>query len=213
MDAKNYIKTHRADFADKRIKLTGDNPYKMFENWLEEAIESKVLNPYAFSLATNGVDGFPSLRVLFLRGMKENGLIFYTNYNSLKGIEIEKDSKVVMNFFWDELDRQVRIKGVVKKLPEQESDDYFASRPRASQIGAWSSLQSSEMESYATVEQRVKEFEKKFKDQEVPRPKHWGGYVVTPVYFEFWQGRPSRLHERVIFELIEKDWDIKRLYP
>ena len=212
-DVKNYIENHRKDF--EKGTLTKENivkhPFDFFKQWLDDAIDQKVREPYAFHLATS-VDGIPQNRVLYLRGLKDTGYIFYTNYDGNKGKELAQNPNVSMNFFWAELERQVRITGTAQKVDEKTSDEYFASRPRKSQLGAWASRQSRELEDYSLLEERLEAFDKKFKDN-VPRPPHWGGYIVTPKSFEFWQGRPSRLHDRFLYEQKNDEWVIKRLNP
>lgn len=213
-DPKEYIENHRVDFNKGVLSEENitKNPFHFFEEWMNDAINQKVREPYAFNLATSA-NGIPQNRILYLRGMEPNGYIFYTNYHGSKGNEIEQNPNVCLNFFWAELERQVRITGTAKKVDEAVSDEYFASRPRESQLGAWASHQSKELVDYNALEERLKELENLYKDKPVPRPPHWGGYFVTPASFEFWQGRPSRLHDRFLFELSNQSWNIKRLNP
>lgn len=191
-----------------------EDPFDQFEQWLEEA-KKKDPNEYnAMNLATVGDHGFPNQRIVLLRDLSREGFTFYTNYNSMKGTEIGNDPKVSMNFFWKELERQVRVHGEARKLPAKASDAYFASRPRENQIGAWVSDQSTVISSRDELEQRLKEIEAKYEGKEVDRPPYWGGYQVFPIYFEFWQGRPGRLHDRISYR-VDADgiWFQERLAP
>ena len=190
----------------------GANPYELFNAWTEEAVANEELEANAFVLSTVSKDGQPSSRILYLKDILEEKLVMYTNYSSLKGQEIENNGKVNMLFFWPKSSRQIRVQGICSKVPVEISDAYFASRPRGSQIGAWASNQSDILTDRETLEQRVADFEEKFPN-EVPRPEHWGGYWVLPTKFEFWQGRPSRLHDRIVFTGEGTDWKIERLNP
>jgi pyridoxamine 5'-phosphate oxidase len=210
-------------FADLRKEYTrasldftnvNKNPVLQFEKWFDEAINSNALEPSAMTLATISENGKPSGRIVLLKGIKENQFYFYTNYQSQKGQELEKNPACALTFFWPELERQVRISGFAQRTSIDDSDKYFQSRPRSSQLGAWASPQSIVIKDREILEQRVKELEQKFKDDKVvPRPKQWGGYAVTPFEIEFWQGRPSRLHDRLLYTLIDKEWKINRLAP
>lgn len=190
------------------------NPISQFNSWFQEAVEAKVNEPNAMSLGT-AVDGQPSVRIVLLKGVDEKGFSFFTNYQSAKGEELRQNPKAALTFFWAELERQVRIEGVVEKLPEAESDTYFNSRPKGSRVGAWSSPQSQVIPDREVLEERVQEYSQKFEDTEnVPRPDFWGGYVLSPTMVEFWQGRPSRLHDRIRYRLSENNsWTIERLAP
>lgn len=216
-DLRNYINSIRRDFADKPLEETGlsDNPYQVFEEWFEQAVQSQILDPYAMIIATSGNDLQPTLRTVYMRDISEKGLIFYTNYNSKKGANLAENDKIAAIFLWVELERQIRIEGVAKKVSAEKSDEYFSSRPRESCIGAWASNQSDVIESRKELEEKIKFYEEKFKDLEkIPRPDFWGGYIIEPVAFEFWQGRPSRLHDRIRFEWNENNsWIKKRLSP
>jgi len=151
--------------------------------------------------------------VVYLRNISDEGMVFYTNYNSQKGKNISASNKIAITFFWVELERQIRIEGTVKKVSEELSDKYFAARPRESQLGAWASNQSETIKNRAELEENLKHFTEKFKGVDVPRPPHWGGYIVEPTKFEFWQGRPSRLHDRLIYTKNNNEWVISRIAP
>jgi pyridoxamine 5'-phosphate oxidase len=191
-----------------------DAPASLFENWLKEAISRQNPEPYAFTLLTLGKDGFPSGRIVYLRALEEEGeLVFFTNYGSLKGREIASDERVGAHFFWPNSERQVRVWGLASPVSEEFSDAYFASRPRESQIGAWTSQQSAELSGRDELEAAFQEFVARFEGKEIPRPDFWGGYEIIPVKYEFWQGRANRLHDRIVYNKSGKDWNIKRLYP
>jgi pyridoxamine 5'-phosphate oxidase len=190
-----------------------ENPIKQFDMWFKEALDVQILEPNAMTISTVS-DGKPHARIVLLKGYDENGFTFYTNYNSNKGKEVTETPFVSLTFFWGDLERQVRIEGSIKKVSEVESDDYYHSRPRGSQIGAWVSNQSSVIAGRAVIEQRLVELENEFKGEEIiPRPTHWGGYCVNPERIEFWQGRPNRLHDRILFTKFGDDWKIERLSP
>ena len=189
------------------------NPILAFQKWFDEACEKNESEPNAFCLSTvNESSKSPSSRIVYLKDLRNDELVFYTNYNSDKGQQIDKNPNVSMLFFWSRLQRQVRIQGVLSKIPEKESDAYFNSRPRSSQIGAWASQQSMILSGPKELEDRVKEIESKYPDW-VPRPEFWGGYALRPNYFEFWQGRPSRLHDRVCFDIQNGKWTSIRKNP
>jgi pyridoxamine 5'-phosphate oxidase len=190
------------------------NPLKQFETWWQQAIESKIEEPNAMTLATCTASGKPSARIVLLKGITENGFIFFTNYTSRKGKEIEENPFVSLLFFWKEMERQVRIEGSIKKVSAAESDDYFCSRPRASRIGAWCSPQSTVIENREFLQNNVEKYNTQFGSENIPRPDFWGGYLVEPNRIEFWQGRPGRLHDRLQYSLTEnKLWNIERLAP
>lgn len=191
-----------------------ENPVHQFKVWLQEAIDSQVEEPTAMVLSTVDAQGKPSARVVLLKGVDEQGFSFYTNYASRKGQELEQNPHASLTFFWAGLERQVRVEGKVEKVADEESEKYFHSRPKGSQIGAWASPQSQVIEAREVLEQREKELSARYADVElVPRPKHWGGYRLVPQYLEFWQGRPSRLHDRIVYEMEGNNWLIKRLAP
>lgn len=191
------------------------NPFALFDAWFKAATKSGLFLPEAMTLATASPEGKPSARAVLLKQADESGFVFYTNYGSRKAGELESNPHASLLFHWPILQRQVRVEGRVERVSREESSEYYHSRPRGSQIGAWASKQSSELDARATLEGRVKEFEEKFGEGEVPLPDHWGGYRVIPSRIEFWQGRPFRLHDRIIFERPDEgsDWAIHRLYP
>ncbi|MCF2506053.1 pyridoxamine 5'-phosphate oxidase [Dyadobacter sp. CY107] len=189
------------------------NPFTQFKLWFDDVLSAEIIEPNAMLLSTV-LNGRPSARVVLLKDLDQTGFTFFTNYESKKAREMESDPFVAITFFWKELERQVRIEGKIEKTTAQESSEYFAVRPRASQIGAWASAQSQHLENRAELEERTRLLEEKFEGAEVPRPLHWGGYRVIPNYFEFWQGRRSRLHDRLVYEKTDEgSWQIERLYP
>lgn len=207
----------REDYAMSNLNEgeVDPNPFRQFIIWFDQAREANVMEPNAMVLSTINGEGFPSSRIVLLKDIKSDGLSFFTNYDSQKGQDMLDNNKVSLLFFWAELQRQVRIEGVVEKLPVADSDEYFASRPRGSQIGAWSSPQSRIIDDRNVLEAQVAETDLRFAaDNNVPRPDFWGGYLVKPIRFEFWQGRSSRLHDRILFS--REDglvWKINRLAP
>lgn len=190
-----------------------EHPIKQFKKWFDEAIISEVHEPNGMIVSTINSNSRPSSRVVLLKGIDDLGLVFFTNYNSQKGQDMLFNPFVALNFWWIELERQVRIEGKIEKTSEIESEEYFKSRPRGSQIGAWVSEQSHIIESREVLEARQAQLEEKYKDQEIPRPPHWGGYRVVPDLFEFWQGRASRLHDRLQYKLENGIWTLERLSP
>jgi pyridoxamine 5'-phosphate oxidase len=189
------------------------NPIDQFTTWWNEALASNIDEVNAMTLATADANGRPSARIVLLKGISENGFEFFTNYESSKGKEMAANNKVALVFFWKELERQIRIEGAVSKLSEAESDKYFLSRPLESRIGAWSSPQSSIIENRAVLDENVLQTKAIFEGKEIPRPPFWGGYIVKPECIEFWQGRSSRLHDRIAYSLENDIWSIKRLAP
>ncbi|KAA9325815.1 pyridoxamine 5'-phosphate oxidase [Hymenobacter busanensis] len=188
---------------------------RQFRRWLDEALQAQLDEPTAMTVATVGPDGQPSARIVLLKGLPDDaGFLFYTNYDSRKGQEMATTPKAALTFFWPGLERQVRVEGTVEKAPEAQSTEYFQSRPRSSQVGAWASPQSQPIASREVLEQREAEIEQRFAGQDpLPRPPHWGGYVVRPHRIEFWQGRPSRLHDRLLYEKTATGWQRSRLAP
>ncbi len=206
----------RVDYTLKSFdeKDLQKNPYDQFKLWFDEALKAEVLEPNAMTLATIGIDHYPSARIVLLKGIESNGFKFFTNFDSNKGVQLEKNNKVALVFFWPELQRQVRIVGNCFKIADEQSDLYFNSRPFGSRIGAHASPQSQVIESRLLLEERVKKMEELFAKEPLLRPSNWGGYIVIPKSFEFWQGRSSRLHDRFMFELKQNNtWQIDRLAP
>lgn len=207
----------RRDYASHTLDMkdVDKDPIQQFKRWFEEALKSEVLEPNAFVLSTVNANGHPRARVVLLKGFDASGFVFFTNYNSQKGGELAANPNASMVFNWLELHRQVRIEGFAEKVSENESTEYFQSRPRGSQIGAWASPQSSVIASRQVIENNVEELEKEYQNQEVlPRPAHWGGFLIRPSLIEFWQGRPSRLHDRIQFTRLEQgNWSMERLAP
>ena len=196
------------------VTLVDKNPIRQFEKWFEEALKSEIAEPTAMNLATVTASGRPSSRIVLLKGIDQNQFIFYTNYYSQKGVELEANPSCALNFFWPDLERQIRIEGMATRLPPEISDEYFRSRPRGSQIGAWASPQSTIIKDRKILEDRVKEIEKRFEgNQYLPRPNQWGGFAVEPFEIEFWQGRSSRLHDRLAYTKVDEEWLINRLAP
>jgi len=190
------------------------NPIIQFKKWWDETLNSEIIEPNAMTLATASQDGLPSARIVLLKGFGENGFVFFTNYDSYKGRQLTENPKACLVFFWKEIERQVRITGLVSKISAKESDEYFDTRPESSRIGAWVSPQSQVIESREWLDQQFNNLVSKMKGSEIQRPPYWGGYIVNPVMIEFWQGRPGRLHDRIQYS-IEEDgrWKIERLAP
>lgn len=212
-DFLEELRNDHRDFDLGKIEdVFGNNPFDVFNQWMKNAVDSNCIEANACVVST--VDNFeqPSGRIVYLKELSEGEFIFYTNYHSHKGEDIAHNNKISMLFFWPTLQQQIRIDGTCEKVAESVSDAYFQSRPRGSKIGAWASLQSQPLESRAELEKRFHELAEKYPN-EVPRPPHWGGYAITPHRIEFWQGRPSRLHDRVVFERNGNDWKIVRLNP
>ncbi|HEX6333762.1 MAG TPA: pyridoxamine 5'-phosphate oxidase [Flavisolibacter sp.] len=190
------------------------HPIQQFTTWWKQALDAQIVEPNAMTLATASSDGMPSARVVLLKGYDENGFVFYTNYKSYKSVQLDDNPKACLLFYWKEVERQVRITGLVTKTTERESDVYFSSRPVGSQIGAWTSPQSQVIESRSWLDNHYLEVAERFREKQVQRPPFWGGYVIQPVVMEFWQGRPSRLHDRIQYTLEEGGtWKIERLAP
>lgn len=213
---RQLVTVIRNEYISQGIDVTdmASNPIDQFERWIKAAIKNKASLPNAMHLATSGPDGKPSGRMMLLRGFDERGFVFFTNYHSRKGNELENNSFASMTFFWSELFRQVRIEGKVWKLPSDESDKYFQNRTRKSQISAVVSDQSKTLESRNYLEKKVDEMEKVLRGRPVQRPAGWGGYCLSPESIEFWQGRRHRLHDRIKYTLVKNDlWEIRRLYP
>ncbi|GAB2536839.1 pyridoxamine 5'-phosphate oxidase [Rufibacter soli] len=197
------------------VEAVSPDPFQQFGTWMQEALSAKVEEPTAFTLSTCSAQGKPSARVVLLKALESEGFVFYTNYESRKGQQLLENPFAALTFFWPALERQVRVEGTVERVSAQASDDYFHSRPRGSQIGAWSSPQSQPIQDRQVLDILAKEYEAKFADQEVvPRPPHWGGYLVRPLKVEFWQGRQNRLHDRLLYKQQEGgNWHLQRLAP
>ena len=197
--------------------LTGDamadDPFELFDAWFAEAKVAEINDPEAMALATSTPDGHPSVRIVLLKGHGPQGFDFYTNLDSRKGAELDADPRAALLFHWKSLRRQVRVEGPVELLPAEESDMYFASRGRDSQIGAWASDQSRPLQSREAFERRCEEVRRRYEGREVPRPERWGGFRLRPETFEFWSDRPHRLHERRLFTRTFSGWDEGLLYP
>ncbi len=190
------------------------NPVIQFKQWFDQALAAQLTEPNAMTIATATPDGKPSARMVLLKDFDERGFVFFTNYNSHKGQELAKNPQAYLVFWWAELERQVRISGLVEKVSATESDTYFHSRPVNSQLGAWASNQSEVIETREALEQKLHELQLKYQNQEIPRPPHWGGLRVIPTEIEFWQGRSSRLHDRLLYtRLNDGSWKIQRLSP
>jgi pyridoxamine 5'-phosphate oxidase len=190
------------------------NPFRQFARWFDEAKQRQPQLPEAMTVSTCGADGGVSSRMALLKGFDDHGFVFFTNYNSRKGRQLSENARISLCFYWAVLDRQVRVEGVAVKTTAEESDAYFASRPRGSQLGAWASSQSSVIAGRGDLDARFAELEASYRERQIPRPPHWGGYRVIPVEIEFWQGRSDRLHDRFVYRLREpKDWIIERLSP
>jgi pyridoxamine 5'-phosphate oxidase len=190
------------------------DPFRQFRAWLEEALAGGLPEPNAMILATVSADGQPSARTVLLRGFDDAGFVFYTNYDSRKGRELAENPRAALVFYWPELQRQVRVEGPVEFVAPEQSDHYFRTRPRDSQLGAWASPQSAVLANRGVLEERFQEVEKLYEGRDVPRPPNWGGYRVRPAVLEFWQGRPGRLHDRLCYRRLPSgSWQIERLSP
>jgi len=211
------LSQHRKFYNKHKLseKDLPNNPFELFKKWFEEVEQADGLEEAnAMTVSTLDTDGFPRGRVVLLKYFNETGFTFFTNYNSQKGKAIIENPHVCLSFFWPNLERQVIIKGLAEKTTEKQSDAYFNSRPRKSRLGALVSDQSKPVKSRAVLEEKLKDLEQEYKGKDVPRPKHWGGFMVKPIEIEFWQGRESRLHDRMRFKLEKKNtWTIDRLQP
>lgn len=211
----NDISQIRRDYSGQYLneKEVGNDPIKFFQKWFEEAEQADVLDATAFNLSTIGRDGFPDGRIVLLKGIEDNKFVFYTNFKSKKGQDLEDAPKASMTFYYKELDRQIRIQGTITKHAEAASDEYFSSRPIKSRIGAWISAQSQVIPSRVFLMRKFAEFSLKNVGKQVKRPDFWGGYALSPLRIEFWQGRPSRLHDRIRFRMENGEWVAERLSP
>jgi len=212
-DLSNYRRNYQK--IELSMKDISENPMELFQKWFFEVEKfGGDSETNAMTIATIGADGFPKSRAVLLKKYTWEGFIFYTNYNSEKGKAIENNPNVCLSFLWNNIERQVIIKGVAEKISENLSDGYFESRPDGSKLGAWASDQSEPVPSRKYLDDRLASFEKQFKNKEITRPKNWGGFIVKPISLEFWQGRPNRMHDRIRYTLQENyDWKIERLAP
>ena len=211
MDLKNLRLNYKKSSID--FKNLENNPISFFLKWLDDALKVNKKEANACVLSTVSVENKPSSRVVLLKSVNEKGFTFFTNYKSNKSLDIQNNPNVTLNFYWAELERQVRITGVAKQISPKDSDEYFKNRPRESQMGAWLSHQSTSIDLYYNFIDNLNKLESKFKGKDVDRPLHWGGYCINASKIEFWQGRPSRLHDRLIYEFDENVWNKKRLAP
>jgi pyridoxamine 5'-phosphate oxidase len=217
MNSSSSLADIRKEYTLQELNFvnTADDPFAQFRQWFDEALQSKLPEPNAMHLCTVSADGRPSGRIVLLKGLDAEGFVFYTNYESRKGKEMARNTWVSLTFFWPELERQVRIEGKVSFTSEKQSDEYYHSRPRGSQLGAWASPQSQVIPNRAVLKENLTSLEEEFKAlPEIPRPPHWGGYAVIPEAIEFWQGRPSRLHDRIKYvKQADGSWQKQRLAP
>ncbi len=212
---ENEFSDIRNDYGDKGLieSELPSEPIRLTNNWLNEAIKEGLYEPTAITLSTIDSGGFPSLRIVLLKDIQKGKLIFFSNYDSAKAMELDLNPNASLLFFWPQSHRQIRIKGKVEKLSSEESDEYFKQRPEESKLGAWASPQSEVIKDRSFLELNYKKFEKKFNKKIIPRPEFWGGYIFDPLNFEFWQGRSKRLHDRLVYSKKEGDWTIRRLAP
>jgi pyridoxamine 5'-phosphate oxidase len=213
---KKTIQNLRQDYRSASLNEddVDQNPYQQFEKWFQEALNAKVVEPNAMTLATSNVSGVPSARVVLLKEFTDEGFVFYTNYNSKKGREIAESPYVALVFFWPDLERQVRIEGVVERVSDEESTAYFKSRPKGSQLGALSSPQSEIIANRKVLEEKLEDLTRKYEAKEIEKPEYWGGYRVIPNRIEFWQGRSNRLHDRILYvQNKDQSWKFERLAP
>jgi len=211
MDLKHHRREYKRAILNEN--LLPELPFPLFNQWLQEALKEEKHDPTAMVLATAGKDNIPSARMVLLKESSEKGLVFFTNYLSHKGNDMEQNPHVSLLFFWPAMERQVRIEGIVQKIPATESDTYFVSRPEESQIAVWASQQSTRIPDRKVLEERYSEFFEKFKRKTIPRPPYWGGYLAVPYRYEFWQGRENRLHDRIEYRLSDNRWTRARLAP
>lgn len=212
---KKELQDTRKDYSkdELNVNVVAADAVDQFIKWYKEYQDSQAIDPNAMCLSTVNADGKPSSRIVLLKGISNGGFEFYTNYNSEKGQDMSNNPYVCLNFFWPELERQIRVEGTVEKLSEEESDEYFFSRPLESRIGAWASPQSTPIQGREELEEKLNHYRNEFGDKP-PRPPHWGGYRVMPLRIEFWQGRPSRLHDRISYTMENNgEWKIQRLAP
>jgi pyridoxamine 5'-phosphate oxidase len=215
MEHKQDVEALRREYS--RLTLMEENiaanPAEQFAVWFRQALAADLPDANAMTLATANTSGKPSARIVLLKGFDQSGFRFYTNYQSRKGQELEENPQASACFFWSELERQIRIEGQTEKLSREESTAYFKKRPRLSKLGAWASSQSSEVDSRETLEQNFEKIKSRFEDKEIPVPDFWGGYLLIPARVEFWQGRPGRLHDRIVYSRKNDRWATARLSP
>lgn len=205
----------RKDYKLKQLRESevSPDPFKQFDLWWNEVLTAEITEPNAMTLSTASADGVPSARIVLLKGIANGAFLFFTNYNSYKAKDLLENPRACLVFFWKELERQVRITGMVEQTDADTSDGYFNSRPEASRIGAWASPQSQVIESREWLEKNEIEFTRRFESNPLVRPAYWGGFLVKPITIEFWQGRPNRLHDRLQYQLTDDQWKIERLAP
>jgi len=210
-----FLETSRTTYRRGELDeaAIGNDPIVALRAWLDEAVAQGAPEPNAMCLSSVDADGQPSSRIVLLRGLDDRGLVFYTSYDSRKGRDIAHDARVAVTMYWNALERQVRVEGVASRVSDAESDAYFASRPRGHQLGAWASEQSEPIEGRTMLEERRQHFNERFEGHDVPRPHSWGGYRIVPNRFEFWQGRPDRLHDRLVYLTVGDAWHRERLQP
>ncbi|MFO8021771.1 MAG: pyridoxamine 5'-phosphate oxidase [Perlabentimonas sp.] len=213
--SKKKISELRRDYNLKKLTESeiSPNPIEQFSHWMLEAISSDCMEPNAMTLSTSTFDGKPSARMVLLKDYDKGGFTFFTNYESKKGVQLLQNPYAALTFFWPELERQVRIEGVVSKVNELTSDRYFYSRPEKSKIGAWASPQSKVIPNRKYLDNLKSDFQEEFTGKNISRPPNWGGYILEPTLLEFWQGRPSRFHDRIQYTLQNNEWIIERLAP
>lgn len=214
MKKASIAKLHR-DYPDKVLleKSSPANPFRLFHHWFRQALQARLLDPNAMALSTVGPSGKPSARMVLLKGLDGKGFTFFTNYLSRKGKDLRDRPQASLLFFWPELGRQVRVEGRVVRVTAKESDDYFKTRPRGSQLSAWASRQSAGVANREILERRMGELEVQYQGKEIPRPPHWGGYRLLPALIEFWSGRRNRLHDRILYKKSGNRWTKIRLSP
>lgn len=214
--SKDQLEKIRTDYKQKELNEDSclEDGIEQFHQWFSDALQAEITEVNAMVLSTTHIDFKPANRIVLLKGIEENAFVFFTNYNSRKGKELLWNPYGSLLFFWKELERQIRIEGRVEKISAEASDEYFNTRPRASQIGAWVSEQSEIIENRNVLNEKLKQIENKFENQTVSRPPHWGGYKLMPAQIEFWQGRPSRLHDRILYTRVNgTEWKKERLSP
>lgn len=194
-------------------KIIRPNPFDQFHSWFQAAVDAKVLQPYAMTLATASPHGIPTSRIVLLKGVDERGFVFFSNYESTKGKQLAENPRAALLFYWPDLERQVRIEGTVERVTRKESLEYFVSRPRNSRIGAWASRQSEVIDSRAVLDEQFQKYQKLYRNADVPIPEYWGGYRLLPDRIEFWQSRANRLHDRISYSRNGVSWNYTRLSP